>query len=86
MWEFNMIKDKVHVCIPQNMCPSSYQHATVITLCIPQHMYAYNKIIIEDNIYLYAPNNKMLEICPRDNNKVVIIYLYVYDKCLHTML
>jgi hypothetical protein len=30
---------------------------------------------------------KLLEICPRGNNKlVIIIYLCVYDKCLHTML
>jgi hypothetical protein len=28
----------------------------------------------------------LLEICPRGNNKMVIIYLYVYDECLHTML
>jgi hypothetical protein len=31
-----------------------HQHATVKTLCIPQHMYAYNKIIIEDNISIIS--------------------------------
>jgi hypothetical protein len=30
--------------------------------------------------------NVLLEICQRGNNKVIIIYLCVYDKCLHTML
>jgi hypothetical protein len=48
-----------------------------LILCIFSNFLPINKLLQERN-FLFCSSKRVLEICPRVNNKVIIIYLYAY--------